>query len=153
MMGAMSAPTGEPTPLDFLATLVRQQRVALGYRSKEAAAEACGLSHMPYRNVEAGRPASALTYTKIEQGLKLAPGACRHVLDGGDSLLLADGTELIVRARLRNHDLSHFPEDLRAGVMSAASATAPDLSVGQADEMTRRVLEYLQERGYQLKGG
>lgn len=152
MMGAMSAPTGT-SPLDFLATLVRQQRVALGYRSKEAAAEACGLSHMPYRNVEAGRAVSKLTYTKIEQGLKLSPGACQHVLDGGDSLLLADGTELIVRARVRNHDLSQFPDDLKNAVMGAASATAPDLSLREADEMTRQVLEYLRERGYPLKGG
>ena len=148
MMRSMAAPQDSTTPhLQLLAALVRQRRVALGYSNKEKAAEACGLSHMPYRHVEAGRPVSDLTYTKIENGFEFLPGSCQAVLGGADSIKLLDGTELIHGAKINRLSFAEASEEVRQVINDAASVTAPELTLRQTQEMTQRVVKELQRRG------
>ncbi|MFD9630152.1 hypothetical protein [Streptomyces violascens] len=144
----MTAPTDSTTRhLQLLAALVTQRRVVLGFSSKEKAAEACGLSHMPYRNVEAGRPVSDLTYTKIENRFGFVPGSCQAVLDGADSIKLLDGTELIHGAKINRPSLAEMTEEVKQVINNAASVTAPELTLGQTQEMTQLVVRELQRRG------
>lgn len=148
MMWSMGAPTDSTTRhLQLLAALVRQRRVALGFSSKEKAAEACGLSHMPYRNVEASRPVSDLTYVKIENRFEFVPGSCQGVLDGADSIKLLDGTELIHGAKINRPSLAEMTEEVKQVINEAASVTAPELTLGQTQEMTQLVVKELQRRG------
>ncbi|MFD0437066.1 hypothetical protein [Streptomyces chartreusis] len=139
--------------LQKLAALVTQRRVQLGFRSKEAAATACGLSHMPYRNVEKGVPVSVTTYNKIEVGFGFRPGSCKAVLDGADSIILEDGTELIEGGQITHHqvDLEGISEEMRREFIDAATVTSPGISLGEADAMSReaveRAVKILRERG------
>lgn len=133
--------------LTLLAALVTQRRHALGFSSKEKAAEACGLSHVPYRNVEGGRPVSDATYAKIEVGFKMAAGSCRAVLDGADFIKLLDGSELIAGGQISRPSLDEMTDELKSAITKAARLTAPDLTLGQTDDLTRQVVEELQRRG------
>ena len=143
----VATPEPAATQLRLLAVLITQQRIALHFGSKEEAAAACGLSHMPYRNVEAGKRVSTTTYAKIENGFKLRPGSCQAVLEGADSITLTDGTELIAGGQIQRVEPDQLAEDIRAAVNSAARLTAPDLTHRQTEEMTAKVVEELRRRG------
>ncbi|WP_330173063.1 hypothetical protein OG875_05290 [Streptomyces sp. NBC_01498] len=142
----MAAPTDHDSHRRrILGELVKQQRRALGYSSKEKAAEAVGLSHVPYRNVENGLAVSDLTYTKVELAFGLLPGSCRAFLDGADSIKLTDGGELIPGARSWP-SLADIDARAREAIQAAVEVTAPDLSVGQAKELALKALEELRKR-------
>lgn len=143
----VATPEPAAAQLRLLALLVKQQRISLGYSNKEDAAAACGLSHMPYRNVEAGRSVSATTYAKIENGFKLRPGSCQAVLEGADSITLTDGTELIAGGQIQRIESNQLADDIRDAVNSAARLTAPDLTHRQTEAMTAKVIEELRKRG------
>lgn len=144
----MVAPTeSASTRLHLLGVLVRDQRVALGYPSKEKAAAAVGLSHVPYRNVENGVAVSDLTYTKIELGFGMLPGSCRAVLGGADSIRLQGGGELISGARADRPSLENVEAEARAAIQIAIGIAAPDVTVGQAERLSDAALEELRKRG------
>lgn len=147
-MARMAAPTHSAAPqLELLGTLVTQQRLALGYRSKEKAAAAIGLSHVPYRNVENGKSAGALTYQKIETGFGMVAGSCQAVLDGADSIRLIDGGELIDGARSYRLTPQDAESKANAAIEEAIAVTAPDISVGQANRIKALAVEGLRQRG------
>lgn len=134
--------------LRLLGDLVKQRRIALGYKSKETGAAACGLSHAPYRDVENGtRAVSAASYTKIENGFSFRAGSCRAVLDGADSIRLTDGTELIHGGQITRPSLEEATAGVRAAVDTAARLTAPDLTHRQTEAMTEQVVEELKRIG------
>jgi hypothetical protein len=137
----------EARQLQLLAELVTQRRRALRFSSKDKAADACGLSHMPYRNVEAGRPASAATYAKIELAFEMKPGSLQAVLHGADSITLLDGTELIGGAQITRPSPEQLTDGARQAVNVAARMTVPGLTLGQTDELTEQVVKELQRRG------
>lgn len=144
------APTSDDTArhLQRLAALVTQRRVALGFRSKEAAAKACGLSHMPYRNVENGLPASGTTYGKIEVGFGFRSGSCRAVLGGADSIFLEDGTELIEAGQIRDFANSEaLEEEMDRAFDKSAQLVAPNLTLSESRAIKEGMFEYLRERG------
>jgi transcriptional regulator with XRE-family HTH domain len=152
MMSAMATTTDETTrQLRLLAALVRQRRVALGFSSQDKAAEACGLSHMTYRHVESGRSVSDSTYAKVESRFGFLAGSCRAVVDGADSIKLEDGAELFAGA-ISRPAMDGLADDLKSAITSAASLTAPELTLRQAQEMTEKVVEELRRRGYLPKG-
>ncbi|NUO43709.1 MAG: hypothetical protein HOV82_16930 [Streptomyces sp.] len=140
--------------LQKLAALVTQRRVALGIRSKEAAADACGLSHMTYRKVEGTRGVapqrvSDATYAKIEVGLQIRAGACRAVAEGeADSIVLEDGTELIEGGQIRNAANSgRLEEEVDRAFDKSAQLTAPHLTLSEAKAMKEEMFRELRERG------
>ncbi|MGW6741733.1 hypothetical protein ACWGDX_13560 [Streptomyces sp. NPDC055025] len=143
----MAAPTDSAAQqLQLLGDLVKQQRIALGYSSKEKAAAALGLSHMPYRNVENGVSASDLTYAKIETGFGMIPGSCLAVLNGADTIRLTDGGELARDARSRRLPVD-VDDTVRAIIRDAVGITTPGVTMGQAQEISDRALAALRERG------
>ena len=144
----MAAPTDRTTRhLQLLAALVKQRRLALGFSSKEKAADACGLSHVPYRNVEAGRPVSDTTYAKIEARFEFISGSCRAVLDGADSVTLLDGTELIHGGQIIRPSFEELEDEAKQAITVAVRLTAPDLTHRQTEAMTERAVEELRKRG------
>ncbi|MFB6977758.1 hypothetical protein [Streptomyces scopuliridis] len=145
----MAAPTDSTAQqLQMLGDLVKQQRIALGYTSKEQAAKAVGLSHVPYRNVENGVAVSDLTYAKVETGFGMIPGSCRAILNGADTIKLQDGGELAQDARSRRLPVEDIDATVRAIIQDAVGITTPDATMGQAKEISDRALAALRERGF-----
>lgn len=139
---------GTARHLQKLAALVTQRRVALGLRSKEAGAKACGLSLMTYRNVENGLRATATTYSKIELAYNFRPGSCKAVLEGADSITLEDGTELIEGGQIRDFVNSEtLEEEVDRAFDKSAQVAAPHLTLSESQAIKRGMLEYLRERG------
>lgn len=150
------APTSDDTSrhLRVLAALVTQRRVALGITDKRVAAKRCGLSVTTYSKIET-RAERVLdpSYAKLEAGMGLRSGSCKAVLDGADSITLVDGTELIAGAQVIRHQVSAegLGAELRDGVIDVATATIPQVPLGDARELSERVAEFaldlLRKRG------
>ena len=143
----------EARHLHKLAALVTQRRVALGYPSKEAAAEACGISHTTYRKIEGGRDMApqrvrSTTYAKLDLGFKFRPGSCEAVVAGeADSITLEDGTELIEGAQIAHFDAGALSDGIPDAVTKSAMLVAPELTGHQIQAMGERVMEELRRRG------
>lgn len=139
--------------LHRLAVLVRQRRVALGFASKEAGADACGISHTTYRKIEGTDEAApqrvrSTTYAKVDTGFGFRPGSCRAVADGNaDSITLEDGTELIEGAQIVHFDPGALSKGIPDAVMKSAMVVAPELTGRQIQAMGERVMEELRRRG------
>jgi hypothetical protein len=154
-MGGMADPRDRSAShLRKLAALVTQRRVALGYGSKEAAAEACSVSPMTYRKVEGtkGVPPQRVvdaTYAKIEVAFGIRAGALGAVADGrSDSIVLEDGTELIEGGQIR--DAAQFGEledEMSRGFDRSAQLSAPHLTLSESQAIKEGMFEYLRERG------
>ncbi|WP_158712410.1 helix-turn-helix domain-containing protein [Streptomyces sp. NRRL F-5135] len=144
----MAAPTDSAaSQLRLLGDLIKQQRLALGYSSKEKAADACGLSHMTYRNAENGTSVSKTTYAKIEKTFGFLSGSCRAVLDGADSIHLTDGSELIHDGRISRPDLSTVDAEVQTAIREAASLTTPELTLAQATALAEAAIDRLRAAG------
>ena len=154
-MGGMAPPSDHPARhLQKLAALVTQRRVALGYGSKEAAAEACGIAPMTYRKIEGtkGVPpqrAGDATYAKVEVAFGIRAGACRAVAEGeADSITLEDGTELIEGGQIRDFANSEtLEEEMDRGFDKSAQLVAPHLTLSESQAIKEGMFEYLRERG------
>jgi len=140
--------------LQKLAALITQRRVALGIPSKEAAAEACGISHMTYRKIEGTRGVapqrvSDQTYAKVEVGFQIRAGACRAVAAGeADSIILEDGTELIEGGQIRDvANSDHLEEEMDRAFDKSAQLTMPHLTMSEARAMKEELFRELRERG------
>jgi hypothetical protein len=151
-MCGMALISGDPQRhLQKLAALVTQRRVALGYGSKEAAAAACGISHMTYRKIEGtkGTPpqrAEDATYAKVDVGFGFRPGSCRAVADGAvDSITLEDGTELIEGGAIR--DFVNLEDEMDRAFDKSAQLTAPHLTLSEARAMKEEMFRQLRDRG------
>lgn len=132
--------------LQKLAALATQRRVALGFVSKEAAADACGISHTTYRKIEFGQPVRATTYAKLEMGFGFRAGSVKALLDGeSDSITLNDGTELIEGGAIR--DFGTLEDEVARAFDKSAQLTNPDLTYGQARAMKDEMIRELRERG------
>ncbi|MFG3510194.1 hypothetical protein ACGF5F_32380 [Streptomyces sp. NPDC047821] len=142
----MAAPADRTPPQrQLLGALVKQRRTSL-HLGKDEAAKACGVAPMTYRAVEEGRNVRDTTYAKIEARFGFTPGSCQAVLDGADSIKLDDGTELFEGAQARP-TLDGLADELKSAITSAASLTAPDLTLKQTQDMTDLVVEELRRRG------
>ncbi|MFE2712327.1 hypothetical protein ACFXKI_10120 [Streptomyces mirabilis] len=145
------APTSDDTArhLQKLAALVTQRRVALGLRSKEAGATACGIAPMTYRKIEGGSSGvSDTTYAKVEIGYGFRPGSCKAVLEGADSIFLEDGTELIEAGQIRDFANSEaLEEEMDRAFDKSAQLVAPNLTLSESRAIKEGMFEYLRERG------
>lgn len=147
------APTSgdDPRHLQRLATLVRRRRVALGFTSKEEAADACGISHTTYRKIEGtetGAPQRAYksTYTKVDVGFGFRANSCANVADGlSDSITLEDGTELIEGGHIR--DFVSLQDEIDRAFDKSAQLVAPHLTQGESKAMKEEMFRWLKERG------
>jgi hypothetical protein len=148
----MALPSGDPLRhLQKLAALVTQRRVALGYGSKEAAATACGVSHMTYRKVEGtkGTPPQRVndaTYAKLDAGFGFRANSCKAVADGAaDSITLEDGTELIEGGQIR--DFASLEDEIDRAYDKSAQLVAPHLTLSEAKAIKEEMFRQLRERG------
>jgi hypothetical protein len=130
---------------------VRQRRVALGFTSKEEAADACVISHTTYRKVEGTEKADpqrvrSTTYAKLDAGFGFRPGSCLAVADGAaDSITLEDGAELIEGAQIR--DFASLEDEMDRAFDKSAQLTAPHLTLSEAKAMKDEMLRQLRDRG------
>ncbi|WP_158997202.1 helix-turn-helix domain-containing protein [Streptomyces aureus] len=148
----MATPDGDPTRhLQKLAALVTQRRVALGFASKEAAADACGISHTTYRKIEGTETAAPSrvrdsTYAKLDVGFGFRPGSTKAVADGvSDSITLGDGTQLIEGGQIR--DFSRLEEEVDRAFTISAQLTAPHLTLSEAKALKDEMFKELRARG------
>jgi transcriptional regulator with XRE-family HTH domain len=92
-------PVGTITRMDRkrLANAVIARRVQLGHRSREAFAEAAGISPRTISYIETGedRRYNASTVAQLEHALKWAPGSVARILAGGDPMPLPDSARPI----------------------------------------------------------
>jgi hypothetical protein len=152
------APTSGDTDRHLLrlATLARQRRIALGFASKEAAADVCGISHTTYRKVEGTETAGpqrvrTTTYAKLDAGFGFRPGSSKAVADGAaDSITLTDGTELIEGGQIRTS--TDLTDEVDRAFDKSAQLTAPHLTLSEAKAMKDEMFRQLRERGV-LKSG
>jgi len=146
-MCVMAPTNGDATRhLQKLAALVTQRRVALGFASKEAAAEACDISHTTYRKVEFGQPVRATTYAKLELGFGFRAGSVKAVLEGvSDSIALEDGTELIEGGQIR--DFVKLEDEMDRAFTKSAQLTAPHLTLSEAKALKDEMFRELRARG------
>ncbi|PWG13955.1 hypothetical protein DF268_08810 [Streptomyces sp. V2] len=151
-MFGMATISGDVTRhLQKLAALVTQRRVALGFASKEAAADACGISHTTYRKIEGAdtsppQRVRATTYAKLDLGLGFRPGSSEAVANGAaDSITLLDGTELIEGAQIR--DFAKLGEEIDRAFDKSAQLTAPHLTLSEAKALKDEMFRELKERG------
>lgn len=151
-MCAMASTDGDPTRhLQKLAALVTQRRVALGFASKEAAADACGISHTTYRKIEGTETAGPqrvrdTTYAKLDMGLGFRPGSTKAVADGAsDSITLNDGTQLIEGGQIR--DFARLEDEVDRAFNMSAQLTAPHLTLSEAKALKDEMFKELRARG------
>ncbi|WP_030569737.1 hypothetical protein [Streptomyces aureocirculatus] len=131
-----------------LAALVTQRRVALDIRDKRVAAARCGLSVTTYSKVEAGQTVTGTSYGKIEVGFGMRAGSCAAVLQGADSITLEDGTELIEGGQIRDFvDPERFAEASPGALTKSAGLYAPELTLGQIENIHRGFMEELRRKG------
>jgi hypothetical protein len=151
-MFGMADTDGDATRhLQKLAALVTQRRVALGFASKEAAADACVISHTTYRKVEGTETADPqrvrdTTYAKLDLGFGFRPGSAKAVADGAaDSITLNDGTQLIEGGQVR--DFARLEDEVDRAFSLSAQLTAPHLTLSEAKAMKDEMLRELRARG------
>lgn len=139
--------------LQNLAILVAQRRASLGFSSKEAAADACGIAHMTYRKIEGTKGVlpqrvTPATYKKVEAAFGIRHGDCVAVADGrADSITLEDGTELVDGAKIVQLDAEALQDGMPDAVSRSAMVVAPELTGRQIKEMSDRIVEDLRRRG------
>jgi hypothetical protein len=139
--------------LQKLATLVTQRRVALGFASKEAAADACEISHTTYRKVEGTDTAGPkwvrpTTYAKLDIGFGFRPGSSEAVATGAaDSIILLDGTELIEGGQIRDFKSPDLQDEMDRAFDKSAQLTAPGLTMSEARALKEEMFRELKARG------
>ncbi|MFF9758617.1 hypothetical protein ACF1G4_03450 [Streptomyces caelestis] len=132
-----------------LARLVIQHRTAKGWH-KAQAADAAKLTITTYMRVEKGQSVRDVTYTKIERGFGLAPGACMAVIEGATTELQEAGEEV---AGVRIAPMAGAASDVRQAVQDVVIATLPDVSAKKMAELSEGVLAELRKRGIVPSGG
>lgn len=139
----------EARHLRKLAALVTQRRVTLGLGSKKDAALHCGIADFTYRKIESGARVSESVYAKVDVGYDFRPGSCLAVADGrADSIVLADGTELIEGGSIRDFgDPERLEDEMDRAFDVSAQLTAPHLTLSEARAMKEEMFRRLRERG------
>ncbi|MFD0052974.1 helix-turn-helix domain-containing protein [Streptomyces sp. NPDC127168] len=75
--------------LERLAHRVKAHRMEQ-YRSRDAAADAAGITRNTWKRVEEGQEVRESTYAKVDKALGWAIGSCLTIADGGSPVLAAD---------------------------------------------------------------
>lgn len=131
-----------------LGVLVTQLRSQLGITDKRVAAKRCSLSVITYSKIENGDSVNVNSYKKLEEGFGMEQGACLGVLEGAESIKLADGTELFVGGRAARVDQGQLEPVLREAITKWTRLVRPDITLGEDQTMTDGVLEELRRHGF-----
>ncbi|PZT70144.1 hypothetical protein DN402_31435 [Streptomyces sp. SW4] len=79
--------------LDRLAKSVKAHRLQQ-YPSRDAAAEAAGITRNTWKKVEEGQEVRESTYVKVDKALGWGIGSCVAITEGGNPVLTAPGDDL-----------------------------------------------------------
>lgn len=120
----------------------------LGITDKRVAAKRCDMSVTTYTKIENGDPVNVMSYKKLEAGFELESGACVAVLEGGESLALADGGQLFVGGRSTRVDQEQLGPALRQAITKWTRLIRPDITLGEDQAMSDGVLEELRRLGF-----
>jgi transcriptional regulator with XRE-family HTH domain len=141
-------PTSDQTNrhLQRLAALVAQRRAQMNL-TMEDAAKACGIAYATYWKIENAQDVRRSTYAKVEVAYGMHAGSCRAILDGAESIVLADGSELIEHGQIRDFKSRQLEEEVDRAFDKSAQLTAPHLTLSEAKAMKDEMLRELRERG------
>lgn len=128
-------------PLDRLAQRVKDRRLELGL-ARDKAARDVGMSKDTWKRVEEGAPVRDLSYSRIEQALGWAIGACAAVLEGKEPILVeqaAGGVIATIPDALEG--------EVREAVTLATVATTNSLTGPEIRALSEEVMKELRKRG------
>jgi DNA-binding XRE family transcriptional regulator len=125
--------------LDRLAQRVKAHRMEQ-YRSRDAAADAAGITRNTWKRVEEGQEVRESTYAKIDKALGWAIGSCLAIAEGG-SPIAADTTAGDAPATTLTE------EQAKKAVFDAARSTLPTAPFGELDAFSDELVEILRRAG------
>ncbi|MEV0015380.1 helix-turn-helix domain-containing protein [Streptomyces tendae] len=127
--------------LDRLAQRVKAHRMEQ-YRSRDAAADAAGITRNTWKRVETGDEVRESTYAKVDKALGWAIGSCLLIADGGNPVLAGDDI-----ATTETPAAPATAEETRRAVFEAARTTLPDAPIGELDAFSDELVEILRRLG------
>lgn len=125
------------TDLDRLAKLVRAHRHER-FPSRDAAADAAGISRNTWKKVEEGQPVRESTYVKIEKVLDWASGSWERVAAGHEPVLAAEGGGGSAATPAPFDE-----EEARRAAWQAARLKLPNAPIGDIDAFAEEFVEIL----------
>lgn len=133
--------TTTPRDLDRLAHSVKRHRMEQ-YPSRDAAAEAAGITRNTWKRVETGDEVRESTYAKVDKALGWAIGSCLIIAEGGNPVLAGDDI-----AATGAPATPATAEEARRAVFEAARTTLPDAPIGELDAFSDELVEILRRLG------
>ncbi|GGQ83357.1 helix-turn-helix domain-containing protein [Streptomyces flaveolus] len=134
--------TTTPPGLDRLAQTVKRHRMQQ-YSSRDAAAEAAGITRNTWKRVEEGAEVRESTYAKIDKALGWAIGSCVAVKEGGSPVLAADDIAANESPAVRLTE-----EEAQQAAFEAARAKLPaSTPIGDINAFSVEFVEILRRLG------
>ncbi|MEU5593077.1 helix-turn-helix transcriptional regulator [Streptomyces sp. NPDC020298] len=132
--------------LDRLAKHVKRHRMEQ-YSSRDAAADAVGITRNTWKRVEEGQNVRESTYSKIDKALGWASGSCIAIAEGGDPVFAGGATV----------SPSGAPKVLTADeatqmAWDTARATLPTAPIGELEAFVVELVEKLRRVGIVTDG-
>ncbi|OXS35441.1 hypothetical protein [Streptomyces sp. XY006] len=128
--------------LGRLAKTVKAHRLQQ-YPSRDAAAEAAGITRNTWKRVEEGQEVRESTYGKVDKALGWAIGSCLAIAEGGEPALGAEGGDPTAAAPAPPLNA----DALRRAAFEAARATLPSAPIGDIDAFSDELVEVLRRAG------
>ncbi|MEU3851793.1 hypothetical protein [Streptomyces sp. NPDC029554] len=133
--------------LDRLAKSVKAHRLQQ-YPSRDAAAEAAGITRNTWKRVEEGQEVRESTYGKVDKALGWAIGSCLAIAEGGEPALGAQDGNSAVAPAGKPLDA----DTVRRAAFEAARATLPSAPIGDIDAFSDELVEALRRAGQVADG-
>ncbi|MDN3244092.1 helix-turn-helix transcriptional regulator [Streptomyces sp. ZSW22] len=138
--------TTTPRDLDRLAQRVKRHRMEQ-YPSRDAAAEAAGITRNTWKRVEEGQEVRESTYAKIDKALGWAIGSCIAITEGGNPVVAEPGSS-DTSAVAQTPTAAMTEEEARRAVFEAARAKMPaSTPIGALDAFGDELVEILRRAG------
>ncbi|MFJ8146626.1 helix-turn-helix domain-containing protein [Streptomyces sp. NPDC096048] len=140
--------TTTPRDLDRLAQRVKAHRMEQ-YPSRDAAAEAAGITRNTWKRVEEGQEVRESTYAKVDKALGWAIGSCLAIAEGGNPVLAADD----IAATDTSPTVTLSEEEAQRAAFEAARAKLPaSTPIGDINAFSAEFVEILRRLGQVREG-
>ncbi|WP_322501766.1 helix-turn-helix domain-containing protein [Streptomyces rochei] len=127
--------------LGRLAQSVKRHRMEQ-YPSRDAAAEAAGITRNTWKRVEEGQEVRESTYAKVDKALGWAIGSCVTIAEGGNPILVTPDSDGAPASPALLTE-----EQARRAVLDAARAKMPSTPIGDIDAFSDELVEILRRAG------
>lgn len=129
--------------LDRLAKSVKAHRLQQ-FPSRDAAAEAAGITRNTWKRVEEGMEVRESTYAKVDKALGWSIGSCLAIAAGGNPVLVDGGPAAEAPEPVRRMTEA----EARQAVFEAARAKMPSSTpIGDIDAFSDELVEVLRRAG------